>query len=77
MDRRNDSGNHARELDVLMARLADGDRSVFNEVFRQLWPPMLRLCTSLVKHEADGADAAQLAMVKVLERAADYDRSLP
>lgn len=65
------------ELDALMARLADGDRSVFGEVFRRVWPPTLRLCISLVKHEADGADAAQLAMVKILERASDYDRSRP
>lgn len=66
-----------QELDALMARLAEGDRSAFDEVFRRLWPPTLRLCVSLVKHEADGADAAQLAMVKVLERAADYDRVRP
>jgi len=74
-----DAGEGAgdRELDALMARLADGDRSVFDEVFRRLWPPTLRLCISLVRHEADGADAAQLAMLKILERAADYDRSRP
>lgn len=66
-----------QELDALMARLAEGDRSVFDEVFRRLWPPTLRLCISLLKHEADGADAAQLAMVKILERAADYDRARP
>jgi RNA polymerase sigma-70 factor (ECF subfamily) len=64
-------------LDPLLARLADGDRSVFREVFRRLWPPTLRLCVSLVKHEADGADAAQQAMVKILERASDYDRERP
>ena len=66
-----------QELDALMARLADGDRSVFNQVFRQLWPSTLRLCISLLKHDADGADAAQLAMVKILERASDYDRARP
>jgi len=66
-----------RELDALMARLAEGDRSVFDEVFRRLWPPTLRLCVSLMRHDADGADAAQLAMVKILERAADYDRARP
>lgn len=65
------------ELDQLMARLADGDRSVFTEVFRRLWPPTLRLCVSLVKHKADGADAAQQAMVKIFERASDYDRERP
>lgn len=51
------------ELDALMARLADGDRSVFDEVFHLLWPCTLRLCTSLSGNEADAADAAQEAMV--------------
>lgn len=79
MHERSDSSDRAsdRELDALMAQLADGDRSVFNDVFRRLWPSTLRLCISLLKNEADGADAAQLAMVKILERASDYDRSRP
>jgi len=64
-------------LDALMARLAEGDRSVFDEVFRRLWAPILRLCTALVRDEDDGADAAQQAMVKILERASDYDRRRP
>ena len=60
-----------------MGRLAIGDRSVFPSVFRQLWPPTLRLCMSLLSSEADAADAAQQAMQKVFERASDYDRSRP
>ncbi|WP_394843474.1 sigma-70 family RNA polymerase sigma factor [Pendulispora brunnea] len=62
------------ELDALMARLADGDRSAFSSVFKQLWGPVLRFCTSMLKSEADAADAAQQAMQKILERASDYDR---
>lgn len=58
-----------------MARLADGDRSAFTPVFELLWGPVQRLCLSLLKHEADAADAAQEAMQKVLERASDYDRT--
>jgi RNA polymerase sigma-70 factor (ECF subfamily) len=65
-------------LDAWMARLADGDRSVFSQVFARLWPPLQRFCGSLLQHEADAADAAQEAMQKILERAAsDYDRSRP
>ena len=64
-------------LDALMARLADGDRSVFDEVFRRLWPSTLRLCSSLVRDDDDAADAAQQAMVKILERASDYDKQRP
>ena len=65
------------ELDALMARLADGDRSVFSVVFKRLWPPTERLCRSLLKNEADAADATQQAMAKILERASEYDRGRP
>lgn len=56
-----------------MARLAEGDRSVFDAVFERLWPATLRFCTSLLKNDADAADAAQQAMEKILVRASDYD----
>ncbi len=63
------------ELDALMERLADGDRSVFARVFELLWAPIQRFCLSLLRNEADAADAAQEAMQKIFERApADYDR---
>ena len=68
------------ELDTLMARLSDGDRSAFSSVFKLLWGPVLRFCTSILKNEADAADAAQQAMQKILERASDYDprrRAMP
>jgi RNA polymerase sigma-70 factor, ECF subfamily len=59
-----------------MARLAEGDRSVFSQVFERLWHPTLRLCKRLLRHDADAADAAQEAMQKILERApGDYDRA--
>lgn len=64
-------------LDVLMARLAEGDRSAFTPVFEHLWPPTLRLCTSILKNEADAADAAQQALEKILVRASDYDPGRP
>jgi RNA polymerase sigma-70 factor, ECF subfamily len=68
----------ADPLDALMARLADGDRSAFRPVFERLWPPIQRLCGSLLHQEADAADAAQEAMQKILARApADYDRTRP
>lgn len=64
-------------IDALMARLADGDRAVFARVFELLWGPIHRLCTALLKNDADAADAAQEAMKKILERAADYDKGRP
>lgn len=65
------------ELDALMARLADGDRSAFTPVFRALWTPMLRFCRTLARNDADASDAAQAAMQKILERANDYDAKRP
>lgn len=70
MDQRDQS-----TLESLLAELADGDRSVFSAVFKQLWPPMYRFCMSLLRNEADAADAAQEALAKIFERASDYDRS--
>src|SRR4029079_7538387 len=72
------TSRHGAELEPWMARLADGDRSVFPQLFAQLWPPIRRLCLSLLQNEADAADAAQEALQKILERApADYERSRP
>lgn len=64
-------------LDANLARLAQGDRAVFAQVFQALWPPVERLCLSLLKHEADAADAAQEALCKIFERAAQYDPLRP
>ena len=61
------------ELDVLMARLADGDRAAFTPVFRALWAPTVRFCRTMTNNEADAADAAQMAMQKILERANEYE----
>jgi RNA polymerase sigma-70 factor (ECF subfamily) len=65
------------DLNALMARLADGDRSAFTPVFRTLWPPTLRLYLSMVKNEADAHDAAQQSLEKILSRASDYDPARP
>jgi RNA polymerase sigma-70 factor, ECF subfamily len=65
------------DLDLLAARLADGDRSAFAAVFRELWPKVRALCVSLLGNTADAEDAAQQAMEKVLTRAQEYDRTRP
>src|SRR5713101_9596107 len=65
------------DLNALMARLADGDRSAFTPVFQLLWPPTLRLCQGLLKNDADAKDAAQQSMEKILSRASDYDAARP
>jgi RNA polymerase sigma-70 factor (ECF subfamily) len=65
------------DLNALMARLADGDRAAFTAVFQTLWLPILRLCSGMLKNEADAKDATQQAMAKILSRASDYDRARP
>ena len=64
-------------LDSLLVPLADGDRAAFTEVFRILWQPVHRLCSSMLKNDADAADAAQQALEKVLTRCGEYDRKRP
>lgn len=65
------------ELDELMGRLADGERAVFSRVFELLQGPVRRLCGSMLKNDADAADAAQEAMQKIFTRASDYDQTRP
>ncbi len=43
------------DIDALMARLADGDRSVFSLVFKRLWTPTQRFCMTMLKNEADAS----------------------
>ncbi len=54
-----------------MARLADGDRSVFDPLFRALHPRAVRLAR-LRLNEADALDAAQSALEKVFARANEF-----
>jgi|SRR6478752_530595 len=65
------------QLDSLLVQLADGERAVFTQVFRILWQPVHRLCSSMLKNDADAADAAQQALEKVLTRCGEYDRKRP
>ena len=71
------STDQKAELDSLILELARGNRAVFAVVFRLLWQPMLRLCQSMLKNEADASDATQQALEKVLTRCAEYDQSRP
>lgn len=65
------------ELDRLLARLSEGDRSAFAPAFRLLWPSILRLCKGMLQNDADAEDAAQEAMQKIFARSPDYDASRP
>ena len=62
-------------LTAALVRLADGDRSAFDAVYREAWPAVRGLCRSLVDdHDAD--DVAQTALLKVFERASEFDASI-
>jgi RNA polymerase sigma factor (sigma-70 family) len=59
------------ELDALMARLAEGDRSAFDALFRALHPRALRLARARLD-TASAGDVAQDALLKVFARASDF-----
>lgn len=60
------------ELQGLMSRLADGDRSAFPLVFEILWPA-IRALTGRHLPAADAEDAAQEALLRIFRRAAEFD----
>jgi len=60
------------DLQGLMARLADGDRSAFPPVYAILWP-VLRSLTARHLPAADAEDAAQEALLRIFRRAGEFD----
>lgn len=56
-----------------MTRLAEGEHSAFDEVFEILWPVLKNYCQRILKNTAQAEDAAQRALLKIFERASDYD----
>ena len=66
-----------RELQKLLARLADGDRAAFPPAFTLLWPVTRALARSFLRDEAGAEDAAQQALIRVFLRAAEFDAARP
>lgn len=60
-------------LNTLMAQLADGDRTVLNDVYSLLWPIISAFCGKTLSY-ADAQDAAQQALLKLFDQAAAFDR---
>jgi RNA polymerase sigma-70 factor (ECF subfamily) len=60
------------DLQELMVRLADGDRSAFPPVYATLWP-VLRALTARHLPPADAEDAAQEALLRIFRRSAEFD----
>jgi DNA-directed RNA polymerase specialized sigma24 family protein len=60
------------ELHRQMARLADGDRAVFQPIYETLWPVLRRFAERAVG-PTYGEDAAQAALLRVFSQAAEFD----
>lgn len=64
-----------------LLRLADGDRSAFEPVYAVAWPRVRALARRMTGGSELADDIAQQALLKVFERASDFDatqgRALP
>ena len=65
-------GGSLSELQGLMGRLADGDRSVVPRTFAILWP-LLRDLAGRHLPASEAEDAAQEALLRIFRRAAEFD----
>jgi RNA polymerase sigma factor (sigma-70 family) len=63
------------QLDQQMARVADGDRTLIQPLFRALWPFVHGYCERALGGGADADDAAQEAMAKVFVEVVRYDKT--
>jgi RNA polymerase sigma factor (sigma-70 family) len=64
------------ELNALMDRLVDGDRSAFEPLYRALHPRAVRFATMRLGSAA-AEDVAQSALQRVFARAAEFERGRP
>jgi RNA polymerase sigma-70 factor (ECF subfamily) len=61
------------ELQRCLTQLADGDRAAFRPVFDLAWPRVREIAGRMMPHAADADDAAQTCLLKVFERASEFD----
>lgn len=62
-----------RQATELMSALADGDRAAFAPLYATLLPAVRAFCRRSLGNEADGDDVAQDSLVRVFERASEFD----
>lgn len=67
----------AASLDAALARLAEGEREAFHQVFQALWPIVRSYCARSLSGSADAEDAAQRVMEKIFSEASRYDPERP
>jgi RNA polymerase sigma-70 factor (ECF subfamily) len=63
------------EIQALLIRLSEGDRSAIEPAFRALWPILSRFSARALGGAAEAEDAAQQAIVKVFGQVAGFDRT--
>jgi RNA polymerase sigma-70 factor (ECF subfamily) len=61
------------QLQRCLTRLADGDRAAFGPVFDLVWPRVREVAGRMMPHASDADDAAQTCLLKVFERASEFD----
>jgi RNA polymerase sigma-70 factor (ECF subfamily) len=61
------------EIQALLVRLSEGDRSAVEPTFRALWPILAKFSARALGGAAEGEDAAQQAIVKVFGQAVSFD----
>lgn len=62
-------------LQQALVRLADGDRSAFDDVFELLWPVFRRFTQRVLAGAPDADDAAQEALMKLFAHVSRFDSS--
>jgi RNA polymerase sigma-70 factor (ECF subfamily) len=60
-------------LEALVARLADGDRTAFDPLYEALWPVVRRLADRLLLGSPEAEDAAQEAMTKLFSQVSRFE----
>jgi RNA polymerase sigma-70 factor (ECF subfamily) len=63
------------EIQTLLVRLSEGDRSAIEPAFHLLWPIVGRFSARALGGAIEGEDAAQQTIVKVFAQVASFDRS--
>ncbi len=65
---------HRIALNMLMVRLADGDRSAFQPVFDLVWPLVNAFSTRWTQGSPEAEDISQQVLLSVFSRASEFDR---
>lgn len=63
------------DVQALLVRLADGDRTAIEPAFAVLWPLVRQFSARALHNPADAEDAAQQTLTKLFEQSADFDRA--